>query len=177
MSKNTNRFLFCQRIKHITLQIVTIKDEHFLIIYFSFILSQMQKPAPWSHQPSPSTALVLGLLQWGCEHMHAGQSHSSLGFSEGNKYTKASTKSAYHMWWMSALNTNAPKSSHAPYWDVINGSLEVKATSLWVIVGISFQLHACIPEDGCVVAPWGLWQVYITHFSVEPWLQQNRRRK
>lgn len=63
------------------------------------------------------------------------------------------------------------------YRDVIQGSLEVKATGLWVIVGVGLQLHPSISEDGCMVPPGGLGQVHIPGLCMETGLREGSRNK
>lgn len=53
------------------------------------------------------------------------------------------------------------------YRDVIQRSFEVKATGGRFIVAVSFELHASISEDGCVVPPGGFGQVHIMWPRVE----------
>lgn len=53
------------------------------------------------------------------------------------------------------------------YRDVVESSLEVKATVGWVVVSVCFELHASISEDGCVVSPGRFGQIHITWASVE----------
>lgn len=65
--------------------------------------------------------------------------------------------------------------SLASYRDVIQSSLEVKATGRRVIVSVCFQLHASVSEDGCVISPGGLREVHVTGSSMETRLCQKNK--
>lgn len=53
------------------------------------------------------------------------------------------------------------------YRNVFQSSFKVEATGGGVIVSVSFQLHASISEDGCVVSPGRFGQVHIMGACME----------
>lgn len=53
------------------------------------------------------------------------------------------------------------------YRDVFQRSLEVKPTGGGIVVSVSFELHACISEDRCVVSPGRLGEVNVARTSME----------
>lgn len=53
------------------------------------------------------------------------------------------------------------------YRDVLKSSLEVKATGGGVVISVSFELHASVSEDWCVISPGGFREEHVTRSSME----------
>lgn len=61
------------------------------------------------------------------------------------------------------------------YRDVLQSSLEVKPTGGGIVVSVSFELHAGISEDRCVISPGRLGEVHVACASMETGLWEKKR--